>query len=121
MDEGNFTDIGTAGEVEAGESKVEVNKHGLAVEEAAAVKAKPGDATFISSVLQAREEAAEDAAVMLDCCTRLKAHNQRLKEYVAIYDCETVNEAMNGGFMGLGCNDSKVRRSQLLGGDPPSS
>ena len=49
--------------------------------------------------------------VMLDCCTRLQAHNRRLKDYVAMYDCETVDEAMNGGFMGMGCNDSKVRAS----------
>ena len=27
---------------------------------------------------------------------------------VAIYDSQTVNEAMNGGFLGLGCNDNKL-------------
>jgi hypothetical protein len=159
VDEGAFADIAVHGEQEAGETVLEVNKVDLAVEEAQAVQAKPGDATFISSVLKARDkvppacfcspacqlpasgillsppvvfsgillippvvfirplvillsllllQAAEDADVMLDCCVRLQAHNRRLKEYVAIYDCEAVNEAMNGGFLGMGCNDNKL-------------
>ena len=108
MDEGDFADVATQGEPEAGETKIEVTKQKLIVQEAVAVKAKPGDHTFIASVLKARADAAEDANVMFDCCLRLQAFNQRLKSYVAVYDCETVHEAMNGGFMGLGCNDRKL-------------
>jgi hypothetical protein len=108
VDEGNFEGVDKQNEDEAGETELTTNKVGLQIEEAEAQKTKPGDATFISSVLKARAEAGEDAAVMLDCCKRLQAHNRRLKEYVAIYDCETVNEAMNGGFLGMGCNDAKL-------------
>ena len=105
---GRLADVATQGEPEAGETKIEVTKQKLIVQEAVAVKAKPGDHTFIASVLKARADAAEDANVMFDCCLRLQAFNQRLKSYVAVYDCETVHEAMNGGFMGLGCNDRKL-------------
>ena len=95
-------------DVEAGDDALITNKVSLEIAETDAVKAKPGSETFIASVLKAREEAAEDAEVIKDCCTRLQAHNRRLKEYVATYDANTVNEAMNGGFMGMGCNDSKL-------------
>ena len=44
--------------------------------------------TFIATVLKARAECADNADVLKDCCTRLQAHNRRLKEYVAIYDCQ---------------------------------
>lgn len=96
-------------DVEAGEDELTTNKVSLEIAETDAVKAKPGSETFIASVLKAREEASEDAEIMKDCCTRLQAYNRRLKEYVATYDANTVNEAMNGGFMGMGCNDNKVR------------
>ena len=64
--------------------------------------------TFIASVLKARAECPDDASVMEESATRLQALNRRLKEYVAIYDSQTINEAMNGGFLGLGCNDEKL-------------
>ena len=51
--------------------------------------------TFIASILKARAEAADNAEVMKKCCVRLQAHNKRLKEYVAIYDCQTVKAAMD--------------------------
>ena len=62
----------------------------------------------MSSVHKARKEFAWLDSIMLECCTRLQAYNRRVKEYVAIYDCQAANEAMNGGFMGLGCNDNKL-------------
>ena len=108
VDEGEFEGISAKGEVEEGETVLTTNKVSLQIEEAEATAAKPGDATFISSVLKARKEAAENAEAMKTCAERLQAHNRRLKEYVSIYDCEAVNEAMNGGFMGLGCNDAKL-------------
>ena len=80
----------------------------LDIAESESVKAKPTSLTFIGSVLKLREKLADNAEVMLDCCTRLQAYNRRLKEYIAVYDCEAVHEAMNGGFMGLGCNDTKL-------------
>ena len=46
-------------------------------------------------MLKARADHQDKPEIMADCCTRLQAHNRRLKEYVAIYDCQTVNEAMN--------------------------
>eukprot|EP00322_Chrysochromulina_rotalis_P026845 CAMPEP_0115866008 /NCGR_PEP_ID=MMETSP0287-20121206/20027_1 /TAXON_ID=412157 /ORGANISM="Chrysochromulina rotalis, Strain UIO044" /LENGTH=1093 /DNA_ID=CAMNT_0003320561 /DNA_START=29 /DNA_END=3309 /DNA_ORIENTATION=- len=93
---------------EVGVTEVEQAKETLAIGEVESVKAKAGNETFVGSVLKARAECAEDAAVMEDCATRMQVHNRRLKEYVAIYDCQTVNEAMNGGFLGLGCNDRKL-------------
>ena len=105
VDEGAHAEVEA---IETGEVETEVVKDRLEIAEQDAVKTKAGNETFIASCLKARAEAAEDETVMLDCCTRLQAHNRRLKEYVAIYDSETVNEAMNGGFMGLGCNDEKL-------------
>ena len=109
---------GSAPAVEAEEIEVDVAESGVArtdavkislnIAEADSTKAKPSSQTFVGSVLLAREKAAENADVMLDCAARLQAYNRRLKEYVAIYDAETVNEAMNGGLMGLGCNDAKL-------------
>ena len=87
---------------------LDANRINLSVEEKDAVETKPGDRTFISTVLKARAEAADDVVIMTSCVTRLQAYNSRLKEFIAIYDCETVHEAMNGGFMGLGCNDNKL-------------
>ena len=78
------------------------------IDEESAVKAKPGNGTFLSTVLKARDQAADNAEVMTDCASRLQAYNRRIKEYIALYDCQAVNEAMNGGFMGLGCNDNKL-------------
>lgn len=80
----------------------------LSIAEAEAMKAKPNKSTFIGSVLLAKEKASENAEVLEQCCTRLQAYNRRLKEYVAIYDCQAIDEAMNGGFLGLGCNDNKL-------------
>ena len=93
---------------EVGEERVDTAKVNLTIAEADAVKAKPGTETFISTVLKARAEAADNPEILADCCTRLQAHNRRLKEYVAIYDAATVDEAMNGGFLGMGCNDNKL-------------
>ena len=95
-------------EQERGVTRTEAAKDSLDIAEAEAVKTKAGTETFIASCLKARAECADDGDVLLDVCTRLQAHNRRLKEYVAIYDCQTVNEAMNGGFLGLGCNDHKL-------------
>jgi len=95
-------------QAEAGSTAADEIKVSLNIAETDAVKAKAGNETFIATVLKARAECADNADVLKDCCTRLQAHNRRLKEYVAIYDCQTVNEAMNGGFMGLGCNDNKL-------------
>ena len=43
---------------------------------------------------------------MKDCCSRLQAYNQRLKEYVAIYDSQTVNDAMTAGWVST--DDAKL-------------
>ena len=93
---------------ERGETAIESVKDRLVISESSAVKTKASNETFIASVLKARAECADDAEIMKDCCVRLQAHNRRLKQYVAIYDSQTVNEAMNGGFVGLGCNDRKL-------------
>eukprot|EP00900_Chrysochromulina_parva_P010576 jgi/Chrpa1/1951/Chrysochromulina_OHIO_Genome00013467-RA len=94
--------------IETAQVQTELVKDRLEIAEQDAVKTKAGSDTFIASCLKARAEHSDDKAIVLDTCTRLQAHNRRLKEYVAIYDCETVNEAMNGGFLGLGCNDDKL-------------
>ena len=77
--------------------------------------------TFIASILKARAEAADNAEVMKKCCVRLQAHNKRLKEYVAIYDCQTVKAAMDEAGWVSGVNDPKLiaalctrTKSQLL-------
>ena len=93
---------------ESGVSKTGAATTRLNIAEGEATKAKPKSATFIGTVIKAREVASENADVLADCATRLQAYNRRIKEYVAIYDCETINEAMNGGFMGMGCNDNKL-------------
>ena len=94
---------------EVGTTKTEAVKISLNVAEADAVKAKPGTETFIASILKARMECAEDTEIMTDCCTRLQAHNRRLKEYIAIYDAQTVDESLNGGEVG----DELAKLSQL--------
>jgi len=76
--------------------------------EAAAVEAGPERNTFIGSVLQARAGHETDASIMGECCTKLQAHNRKLKSLIATADAQAVNEAMNGGFLGLGCNDKKL-------------
>jgi len=65
---------------------LESNRINLTIEEAKA--ARPGDRTFIASVLKARELVPDNAEIMTDCCTRVQAYNRRLKEYVALYDCQ---------------------------------
>ena len=109
---------GSTEEVNAEEIEVGVDESGVTKTEAAgarlniaegdATKAKAKSTTFIGTIIKARGKVPENAEVMADCCTRLQAYNSRVKEYLAIYDCEAVNEAMNGGFMGLGCNDNKL-------------
>jgi hypothetical protein len=95
-------------EAERGTTRAEVARDNLTIAEVESVKTKAGNETFIASCLKAREEHADDAKVMTECCTRLQAHNRRLKEYVAIYDAQTVKEAADGGFLGLGRNDRKL-------------
>ena len=104
------TAFGTEGVTltEAGTTSTDEAKYRLVIAESEAVKAKAGVDTFIGTVLKARAECPENAEVMKDCAIRLQAHNRRLKQYVAQYDAQTVNEAMNGGFLGLGCNDRKL-------------
>ena len=101
--------------IETAQVHTEIVKDRLVIAEQDAVKTKAGSDTFIASCLKARAEHSDDKAIVLDTCTRLQAHNRRLKEYVAIYDCETVNEAMNGGFLGLGCNDDKLIAAHATG------
>ena len=95
-------------EVESGVTEVAFTKISLNIAEVESLKAKPNTETFIGSVLKAQEICATVPEVLLECCTRLQAYNERIKEYIAIYDSATVDEAMNGGFMGLGCNDNKL-------------
>ena len=102
------TDSHGVSNIEKGTTRTDNAKQSLEIAEADAIKAKAGNETFIASVLRARAEVPEDVESMSDCCTRLQAHNQRLKAYVAIYDCETVKEAMSGGFMSGGVNDRKL-------------
>ena len=64
--------------------------------EAAAVEAGPERNTFIGSVLQARAGHETDASIMGECCTKLQAHNRKLKSFIATADAQAVNEAMNG-------------------------
>ena len=106
--EAHKTDQHGVSYLEKGTSATQEAKDNLVIAELDATKAKAINETFIASVLKARAECADDVAVISDCCTRLQAHNRRLKQYVAIYDCETVNEAMNGGFLGGGVNDNKL-------------
>jgi hypothetical protein len=110
---------GSTPEVEAEEVEVDVTgeegvteteraAESLSIAEAEAMKAKPNAETFIGSVLLAKERAAENCEVLAECATRLQAYNERIKEYVAVYDALAIDEAMNGGFMGFGCNDNKL-------------
>ena len=93
---------------QSGVTKFETNQSTLIIAEAEATKAKPNSNTFVGSCISARTKAAENAEVLFECCERLQAHNRRIKEYVAIYDTETVHEALEGGFLGMGCNDRKL-------------
>ena len=94
---------------QGGKEYVEARRRSLLnIEEMDALHAKPKSKSFMSSVHKARKEFAWNDSIMLECCTRLQAYNERIKEYIAIYDSATVDEAMNGGFMGLGCNDNKL-------------
>ena len=56
---------------------LDANRINLSVEEKDAVETKPGDRTFISTVLKARAEAADDVVIMTSCVTRLQAYNSR--------------------------------------------
>ena len=64
-------DIAVAGEAETGEDKFESQQASLTIAESAAVKAKPGTDTFISSVLKARAEAGRPDAVVEAFLTRI--------------------------------------------------
>jgi len=83
-------------------------KFDISKAEQKAVEAGPERMTFISSVLEARQFHSTDAKVMNSACVRLKAHNKKLKSLIATADAEAVHEAMNGGFLGLGCNHRKL-------------
>ena len=80
----------------------------LARAEAKAVEAGPEKNTFLGSVLAAREGHDDDAGIMEECCTKLQAHNGKLKSLIATADAEAVKEAMDGGFLGMGCNHKKL-------------
>ena len=84
-------------ELESGVSRSAAARERLEIGEASTLKARAGDGSFMSSVLKARIECEDDAEVMKDCCLRLQAHNRRVKEYIAVYDSESIHEAMNGG------------------------
>jgi len=83
-------------------------KFDIAKAEAKAVEAGPETQTFLASVLKAREKFATDAKIMEDACTRLQDHNRKFKAIIATNDAEAVKEAMDGGFLGWGCNDKKL-------------
>ena len=88
---------------------VEDLKFDLARAEAQAAECGPESHTFLASVLKARSGHDDDAAIMEDCCTRLQAHNGKLKSLIATADAEAVHEAMSdGGFMGWGINHKKL-------------
>ena len=84
-------------------------KFDLARAEAKAVESGPEKHTFLASVLRARLGNHDDAAVMEDCCSRLQAHNRKLKSLIATSDAEAVREAFHeGGFLGRGTNHQKL-------------
>lgn len=85
-------------EEEKGVTRIEEAKDTLTINEQDAVKAKADNDTFIGTVLKAREAAADNPEVMKDACTRLQAHNRRLKEYIAIYDSQTVKRVCSALF-----------------------
>lgn len=55
-----------------------------------------GHQTFLASVLEARSKHSKDASVLRTACLRLKEYNQKLKDFVAIQDAQTVKEASEG-------------------------
>ena len=79
--------------------------------EARAIELQPEQRTFLATVIEARKLAAEDPAVMMDCCVRLKAHNRKLKQYIATADAQAVKESFSGGFLGQGDERQEARRS----------
>ena len=88
--------------------EIEDTKDDMLAAETEAVDWSPVKTTFIGSVLEARQQAPENADAMEDACIRLQAHNRALKNEVATLDAITIHEAMHGGFLGLGCNDRKL-------------
>ena len=106
------TDTGIGGGAGGGYLRPELDGE-LAVdlsraEAAAAAEAGIDKDSFVGSVLAARASCPEDAATIEKCCDGLKAHNAKLKALIATADAEAVHEAMNGGFLGLGCNHRKL-------------
>jgi len=83
-------------------------KFDIGLAEDQAVEAGPERLTFIASVLRARQNHHEDANIMEEVCVKLQGHNKKLKSFVATADAEAIYEAMNGGFLGLGCNHNKL-------------
>ncbi len=55
-----------------------------------------GHQTFLASVLEARSKHSKDASVLRTACLRLKEYNQKLKDFVAMQDAQTVKEASEG-------------------------
>lgn len=80
----------------------------IARAEKKSIEAGPEQMTFLSSVLDARRLHSDNTEIMKDACQRLKAHNDKLKSFIATADAQAVHEAMNGGFMGMGCNHEKL-------------
>ncbi len=68
----------------------------------------PDEATFIASVIRARQENSDNAEKMSECVEKLRSHNHLLKQYMAVLDATAAHQAMKGGFIGFGCNDKKL-------------
>ena len=49
-----------------------------------------------------------DPGFLTNSCEQLQENNRKLKEFIATEDAKVAYEAMNGGFLGLGCNDRKL-------------
>ena len=88
--------------------EIEDTKDDMLTAETEAVDWSPDKMTFIGSVLEARQQAPENADAMEDACIRLQAYNRAVKNEIATLDALTIHEAMHGGFLGLGCNDRKL-------------
>ena len=55
----------------------------------AEIEEQPDTKSFLATILQARLDASGDAEVMEDCVVRLKEHNSKLKQYIAVLDAQS--------------------------------
>ena len=76
----------------------------------AIMEAVSANAGALAARLAAQDGAIDpaDAEALGTACVKLQENNRALKAFIAKSDAEAAYEAMHGGFLGIGCNDSKL-------------